>query len=124
MKRNFLIAVSLFALVALGAWLARSLGFYNTYWYTDIILHLISGLAAGFIWLGLNRKVEKRKWMLMLEAGSFALFLSVIWELWEFAGWRITPSQMRFYIPELGDTLGDLCCGFVGGLFAGLRKSC
>lgn len=121
-RKYFLITITLGVFVALGAWVARSFGFYNDYLYTDIILHVISGIGLGLFWLGLNRGVEKRRYMLLLGAAGFAVLGSVAWEIWEFAGWRMFPSQIRYYIPELGDTLGDLGAGFVGGLLAGIGK--
>jgi hypothetical protein len=116
-RKDFLILVGLSICVALGSWAARHFGLYARYWYTDIILHTSSGVAFGLVWLGFN-KGERRWWMLMMGAASFAVLGSVAWEVWEFAGWRLMPGHMRFYIPELGDTLGDICCGFLGGILA------
>lgn len=122
MKRYLLIAFGLFTFVALGAWAARTLGFYAAYWYTDIIFHVASGAGFGLIWLALNQRGEKRRLMLVLGAAGFAVLGSLVWELWEFAGWRLFPSQIRYYIPELGDTLGDLFCGLLGGILPALGR--
>ncbi len=120
MKKNFFIALGLFILVGIGSWAARSFGFYNTYWFTDVILHLCAGGGFGFLWLALNNQIEKRFWMVVLSAASFAVLGSVAWELWEFAGWHIMPSHTQFYVPEMGDSLGDVWCGFGGGVLAAL----
>ncbi|MDO8565128.1 MAG: hypothetical protein Q7R67_00680 [bacterium] len=122
MKHYFLIALSLFAFVALGSWMAISLGLYNSYWYTDVILHVVAGAGFGFVWLALNHKIEKRRFILILGAASFAVLGSVGWELWEFVGWRIMSYDMPFYIPELGDSLGDICCGLLGGVLSVMGK--
>lgn len=122
MRRYLFLSLSLFVIVGVGAWLARSFGFYNSYWFTDVALHAVSGAGFGLIWLAMNQSVEKRFWMLALGAASFAVLGSVAWEIWEFAGWRVTPSHMRFYIPELGDSLGDICAGFIGGLMLAMSS--
>lgn len=107
----------LFMVVAIGSWFARSMGWYNDYWYTDIILHTLSGAAFSLIWIGMNSNSRSPAWLLLLGTVSFAVFGSVLWEFWEFAGWRIMPSHTQFYIPELGDSLSDILCGAVGSIF-------
>ncbi len=117
MKRDLLIAAFLFVLVGLGSWAAKSLGLYNTYWFTDVILHAVAGAGFGMLWLSFPHKAERGKWMFLLGAASFAVLGSVGWELWEFAGSKIiSPESMRYYKPELGDSLGDICSGFAGGI--------
>lgn len=119
--RGYIISSAvLFAFVALGSWVARQTGWYNDYWYTDIILHTAAGMAFGLFWIALHHRAGTPLWLIWVGAVAFAVFSSVLWEFWEFAGWRVTPSHMRFYIPELGDTLGDLACGMAGGLMSGL----
>jgi hypothetical protein len=123
MRSNFILALLLFVCVGIAALIARNYGFYNDYWFTDVILHIVSGFALGLTWIGLNRGEVKRRWMVILCAVSFAALGSVLWEFWEFSGWRITPSHTRFYIPELGDSLLDILCGLLGGAISGLKKN-
>jgi len=120
MRNYFLTSLPLFLTVTLGALLSRHFGFYNDYWFTDIILHTISGLAFGVLWIGLYKKTHSPFLLLILGAMSFAVLGSVLWEFWEFAGWQLTPAQVPFYIPQLGDTLGDIFCGLVGGSLAAI----
>jgi hypothetical protein len=116
MKKNFIISSFLFAGVAAGSLLSKYFGWYNTYWFTDIILHTISGMAFGFLWIGLQKRTVTSAWFIVLVgAASFATLGSVLWEFWEFAGWRLTPAQVPFYLPQLSDTLGDILCGMIGG---------
>lgn len=119
MNKHFSTAVSLFILVGLGAWLARSLGWYYGYWFTDVILHAIAGAAFGFLWLGLDRNGERRKAMVILGAAAFAVLGSVGWEVWELLGSRLFPERVEAYVPELADSLSDIGFGFLGGLLAG-----
>jgi hypothetical protein len=116
MKNHFRYSLVLFAVVAVGSWLARHLGWYNAYWFTDIILHTTSGVALGLLWVALHRNIEQSRWILALGTVSFATFGSVLWEFWEYAGYLITRSSVPFYIPQLSDTLGDIVCGMGGGV--------
>jgi hypothetical protein len=123
MKRDMIIAASLFVLVGLGSWAAKSFGFYSEYWFTDVILHALAGLAFGFIWTGLTAKTARSKVVIIVGAAGLAVLGSVLWEVWEYAGWQIIPGKMRAYVPELGDSLADILCGLLGGLAAGLLKA-
>lgn len=127
MKNYFYASSALFGLVALGAWLSRTLGWYNAYWYTDVILHILAGIALGLLWIVINRKNHASSWLVFcISIISFAVFGSVLWEFWEFAGWWITPSRTQFYLATLDDTLLDILCGAIGGLlsaFIALRFS-
>lgn len=114
--RTFLIPGIIGALiVAMGSFLARSFGWYNDYWFTDIILHTISGLWLGLFFLAFTQ--EPSKLLRSVGTVSFAVFGSVLWEYWEYAGYLLTRSKVPFYIPQLSDTLGDITCGMVGGIF-------
>lgn len=119
MKRYFYASAFIFAIVAVGAWLSRTLGWYNDYWYTDVILHTLSGIALGLLWISINQKnVPSSSFIFYVGAISFATFGSVLWEFWEFAGWVITPSHTQFYLGTLNDTLGDIFCGAIGGILS------
>lgn len=118
MKKYFLSFVFIFTLVSIGSLLSRHFGWYNDYWFTDIILHTLSGCGFASLWLAFQK--NEAKILTILGATSFATLGSVLWEFWEFAGWRLTPAQVPFYIPQLGDTLGDICCGMVGGFVVSL----
>ena len=129
MNKYSYVASLIFAFVGIGTLFTRHYGWYNEYWYTDVILHTVSGIGFGCIWFGLN-KTTHVSYMGILGAISFATFGSVLWEFWEYAGWHIVPSHARYYIPELGDTLSDIFCGLCGGalsplitlVFRGIRK--
>lgn len=119
MKNYFLWSLGLFILVAIGALLCRKLSWYSEYWYADIILHTVSGLAFGVIWVGLNYK-NKISSLLVLCVGTigFSIFGSVLWEFLEFSLWKLNPSADYYYTPGLGDTLLDILCGAFGGIVA------
>jgi len=108
-------ASMLFFVIAIGAWWARHTGWYSGYWFTDVILHVIAGVAFAYLYLWLARKrSEKNHWLIALNIIAFATFGSVLWEFWEYAGWHLMPVHTRYYIPDLGDTLNDIFCGMIG----------
>jgi hypothetical protein len=101
MNNRLYAGASLFLIVAIGSFLARHFGWYNDYFFTDIILHTISGIALGFLWAGMYMRVEQPRRLLALGMVGFATFGSVLWEFWEYAGYLITRSSVPFYIPQL-----------------------
>jgi hypothetical protein len=116
MNKNILSAGILFLIVALGAWISRHYGWYGEYWFVDIILHIISGIMFGLIWtVVLGETRFRSRWALVLSIVAFAALGSVIWEFWEFEGWRIMPEHTQYYVPALSDTLGDIASGIGGG---------
>ena len=109
------LSIILFILIAFGSYSARATGWYNSYWFTDVILHSISGIMFGFFWLWYMRNLKiQNVWFQVITIVTFATFASVLWEFWEFAGHYITPNHTQYYIPDLGDTLNDILCGMLG----------
>ncbi len=116
MNKNLKSSVGLFVVVAIGTYLARKYGFYNTYWFTDVILHTISGAAFGFLMLRIigEEKISRKLEILILVC--FAVFGSFLWEVWEYSGFHIMPGVTEFYNPEIGDSLGDIASGMLGAI--------
>lgn len=106
-----------FLFLCVGTYFARAENWYYQFWYTDIVLHVLSGAMFASLWLWF---VYRRDRTLIrfetLTAVTFATFGSVLWEFWEFTSWRVLPQISAFYMPEIGDTLGDILCGIVGAL--------
>jgi hypothetical protein len=116
MRNFFIIPSLLFTSVGVGSLLSKYFSWYNTYWFTDMTLHTLSGVAFGFLWIGLHKKSHALpSFVLLVGVASFATFGSVLWEFWEFAGWLLTRAQVPFYTPTLSDALGDILCGMIGG---------
>jgi hypothetical protein len=118
MKPYTISSTACFAFVALGSFVSRHMGWYNSYWFTDIVLHTVSGVAFSLIWLGIARRSANL--ISLLGGVSFAVFGSVLWEFWEFGGWKLIGRLTPFYVPQLADTLGDISCGMIGGLLIAL----
>ena len=84
MKIYYISSGTLFALVAVFSFLSRKEGWYNMYWYTDVILHFVSGVALGIMWVALTKKdlgtsQTPYTWILFfIGVVSFAVFWKCI----------------------------------------------
>lgn len=128
MKSYLYISVFLFIFVAVGSYYSRINGWYGEFWFTDVILHTLSGVmfACVFLWIFKNSD-SRNKWPYIIAAVLFSVFGSYLWEIWEYLGWKYFPERVDFYEPTLEDSLLDIFCGFIGGLIVmvvfKLRKS-
>jgi hypothetical protein len=126
MKGYLWASLVLFAVQIFSYAVLRPLGLYSRFWYADILLHIMAGamFASLFIWL--TRRSEFPIWLSLALSAMSAVFGSFLWELWEFGGWRLQGFEMPYYLPELGDTLGDMLAGLAGGvilfIFSRLKK--
>lgn len=94
--------------------------FFNLYfliWWTDIALHIIAGVTAALFFWWIRGKYSD-----VISIITFATTISVIWEFWEFSNWRyaflrdsIGKIQEQYY-PYLGNNLGDIFWGMMGGI--------
>ncbi|HKL23251.1 MAG TPA: hypothetical protein VJ895_00700 [Candidatus Nanoarchaeia archaeon] len=95
--------------------------FYDLFWWWDIILHALSGIAfgcLGFIILFLLNKANKIKanpFWICLFALAFASFIAVIWEIFEFFMDQIWGTYMQ---RSLFNTMTDLVVGIGGAAIA------
>lgn len=116
MRSNFIKALLIFIVVWAGAFISRKTGYYNSFWFTDIGLHILSGVGFA-IMAQILIGGEKLKFFTRI---IFILSLSVVggyfWELWEFSGWHLVPTDMPFYGPILSDSLGDIASGLAGAV--------
>ena len=99
---------------------------YFEIWWSDIVAHFIAGATAALIlwWIidnrsGVDRSASPK--IVSLSLLSFATFISVLWEFWEYSNWRfaflrntIGRIQLQYY-PFLGNNLGDILWGLLGG---------
>lgn len=118
MKSNLVVPIVIFALVGIISVLSHRFNLYDL-WYTDIILHTISGIAFGYAWTGFQQK-QAPGWIVFLGCVSFATFGSVLWEFGELGAWRFIPAYAPMYSPNFFDTLGDIACGMTGGIMMAL----
>lgn len=113
--------VGLLALISVMGLCARLFGWYHEYWFTDVILHTLSGGMFALLWLSLSfGEKYKSKVIFFLTLAMAGVFGSYFWELWEFGGTYILPGIAIAYIPNLGDSLSDIACGMVGAVITAL----
>lgn len=123
-----------------GLFLGSAAGFYAAFWWWDDMLHFLSGIILGLIGFLLIYYVNSRFSMKLspvfvgLFALSFAVFLGVVWEIFEFAVdalWGANMQRWMFGSDEfligkdyqgvgLRDTMSDLIVDMAGGVIAGL----
>ncbi len=121
-NKNLYYAIGLCILIAFTAYvIVKPNGLYYKFWFTDVVLHIVAGSMFAYFWLWLMRNAEGTpKWLRFSAAILFAVFGSVVWEMWELLGYKLTPWLTRDYIPELPDSLSDIVCGMFGGILASL----
>lgn len=116
MKRHLYLSYALGFIVLIGSGLARQYGWYHEYWFTDVILHFLSGVGIAALWFWMIQGENMTAPIRVLSTVAFAVLISFFWEAWEWWGWMLRPDFARHYIPELGDTLSDMAWGLLGAL--------
>ncbi|MFA5484800.1 MAG: hypothetical protein WC260_00910 [Candidatus Pacearchaeota archaeon] len=121
-----------------GIFLGGVREFYYRFWWWDSLLHLISGLALGFIGFLISytfyktNKFKTSPKMILLFAFCFALAIGTIWEIFEFGVDQIFGFNMqkaRYLCPNQGycdsrigviDSMVDLILDTLGALMASI----
>lgn len=98
---------------------------YLKIWWTDIVAHFWAGVTSGLFWWWLVEKKKINSFFSTIHSISIitlATTISVLWEFWEFSNWRYqflrnTTGKLEIqYYPYLGNNLGDIFWGMIGGL--------
>lgn len=123
--RFFIVAFSL-----LGYNFGTGLRWCDNVPYYDKFLHLLSGVMFTMIGLCLYAKVNRepgvinrsQKRLLQISYGFFFyMFVAVIWEMGEFAGFLLTGHDSQHHLTTgVFDTMGDLIACFLGSLVMAL----
>jgi hypothetical protein len=117
------------AFVYLSLFLGSARDFYYRYWWWDIVLHTGSGFLlgiVGLISLFLLNKTDRlpagiKPSFLCFFAVTFAVFLGVLWEIFEFIVDRIAPAvNMQSNETGVVDTMQDLIVDTLGATIVAL----
>lgn len=116
------------AFIFLSLFLGSARDFYYRYWWWDIVLHTGSGFLLGVIgWITLfllnrtDRLPGIRPGFMCFFAVTFAVFLGVIWEIFEFAVDRIAPAvNMQSNETGVVDTMHDLIVDTLGAVIVAM----
>ena len=115
--------------VFLSLFLGSAAGLYHYFWWWDILLHTGSGFLLGiigFLTLFLLNQTDRipagiRPAFLCFFGVTFAVFLGVMWEIFEFAIDLLVPGQnMQSIETGVGDTMVDLIVDTFGAVIVGL----
>lgn len=112
------------AFVFLSLFLGSAGDFYYKYWWWDAVLHTgsgfllgIVGLLALFILNQTNRIPRDMKpAFVCFFAVTFAVFLGVLWEIFEFVVDRFTTANMQSQETGVVDTMQDLIVDTLGAV--------
>lgn len=117
------------AFVFLSLFLGSARDFYYRFWWWDIVLHASSGFLLGIVgWIVLfllnqTDRLPKgiRPAFLCFFGVTFAVFLGVLWEIFEFAVDSLWPEvNMMSNETGVADTMHDLIVNLVGAVIVGL----
>jgi hypothetical protein len=120
MFNNSLIKIALapFAVLILHI-IATVFGWYETYWWFDIPMHFMGGVAIGFSSYYLLKDFSDRDRLMVgwqplqiLILISITALAAVSWEFFEFSLDRYVDTTMQ---PSILDTMKDLGMGIAGG---------
>lgn len=119
---EFQLVAALFVFLSLFLGSARD--FYYRYWWWDVVLHAGSGFLLGiigFIALFLLNRTNQfpqgmRPGFLCFFGVMFAVFLGVLWEIFEFVVDRFTTANMQSQETGVVDTMQDLIVDTLGAV--------
>ncbi|HVJ67435.1 MAG TPA: hypothetical protein VM510_05590 [Caulifigura sp.] len=114
--------------VFLSLFLGSARDFYYRYWWWDMVLHTGSGFLLGVIgWITLfllnrtDRLPGIRPGFMCFFAVTFAVFLGVIWEIFEFVVDRLFPAvNMQSNETGVVDTMHDLIVDLAGAVLVAM----
>ena len=119
-KEAIVFILMLFTSVHVGALSYRG---YQTFWWLDIVMHLVGGMWAAMFILYLkdvyapDLQSHLPFWGYVLCGVSIVVFVGVIWEWFEFLSDLIFVPRRADLRLQLGvfDTMKDLFMDFIGG---------
>lgn len=99
-------------------------GFYQIFWWWDILLHTCSGLILGFLGFLLTYTLNEAEkvhvamspFYVAFFAFTFAVAMGALWEIFEFT--MDNTLGMMMQLNSLNDTMLDLIVDTAGALFS------
>jgi hypothetical protein len=116
------------AFVFLSLFLGSAADWYYKYWWWDAVLHTGSGFLLGivgfivlFLMNGTNRLPQGiRPAFLCFFGVTFAVFLGVLWEIFEYVVDQFTTANMQSTETGVVDTMHDLIVDTIGAVIVAL----
>lgn len=121
---NFIAAFFVFLSLFLGS----ATDFYYKYEWWDVVLHTSSGFLLGIVgfialfWLNSSERIPRgmQPGFVCFFAVTFAVFLGVLWEVFEFIVDRFTNANMQSTETGVKDTMQDLIVDTIGAVIVAL----
>jgi hypothetical protein len=114
---EFILVLFVYASIFLG----EIHGFYTLFWWWDIVLHIGSGVAIGFVGflalyaLYLDKRFDAKPFFIAFLSFSVAFAIGGLWEIFEFT----MDSVFGFHMQKSAvDTMRDLIVDAAGALVA------
>jgi hypothetical protein len=112
------------AFVFLSLFLGSAFDYYYRFWWWDIVLHTSSGFLLGiigFVVLFLLHRTNKvpqgmSPFFICFFGVLFAVFIGVVWEIFEFIVDKFTTANMQSRETGVDDTMHDLIVDTVGAV--------
>ncbi len=125
---KFIIGLFVFILIIHGLAVINS--WYWTYKWIDMPMHFLGGFWLGIIFLYFinpSLEIKNHKFLvMMILIVSFAVFVGVLWEFFEFLSDVFISSKVYLAAAQqgTGDTMSDLFFDLLGGLavFVGYNR--
>jgi hypothetical protein len=111
--------------IFLSLFLGSAIDLYYKYWWWDMVLHTGSGFlfgVVGFLAIFLLNQTDRipqgmKPGFVCLFAVTFAVFIGVIWEIFEYGVDLVAPAvNMQSYETGVRDTMNDLIVDTVGAV--------
>lgn len=111
-------AFILLIVIGLLDFFASSLYLYWTVWWSDILLHFLSGVCVAMggisVWILISNKEETNLLKTLWVGMSWVLLVGVLWEIFELRFGATSLSDGMIYVT---DTISDSFMNISGGLF-------
>lgn len=125
MNKKTLLQIALGPIIVIGLHsLGTIAGWYEMWWWFDIPMHFLGGVAIAISIHGILSAFEANKqfkisWkpLKFLTLLAFVALAAVFWELFEFCLDIYFQTDMQ---PGVIDTIKDICMGLIGGGLSGL----
>ncbi len=91
--------------------------------WIDIPLHIAGGVWVGMMFVLLFGRLfsdtawSSERYKILIVVISFAAFIGVLWELFEFG---VTEIAGIYFQGDIVDTMGDFLMDMIGGLIGGI----
>jgi asparagine N-glycosylation enzyme membrane subunit Stt3 len=105
MKTPFVSFIGVTAIVIALYLLGVRYGLFYGFWWYDNVLHILGGIALGFLGL---RLFGPRFWATISLTGTVA----IAWEVFEHVGHAVAPMYIGY--GGAWDTIFDIACGILG----------